>query len=97
MVANGKMVLGVNLIKMNKFNGDEVEFEHQMAERGLDYYYNDKEFLGEEWSKYEQEKSEQGQEAEREYQKYVAEIAAKKMLYAIMKMQIYRYRTMYVR
>ena len=48
--------------KDEQANGDEVELEHQMAERGLDYYYNDKEALGEEWSKYEQEKSERSVE-----------------------------------
>ena len=38
--------------------GDEVEFEHQLEDRGLSYYYADNEYLGEEWDKYQQEKYE---------------------------------------
>lgn len=38
--------------------GDEVEFEHQLEDRGLSYYYADNEYLGEEWDKYQAEKQE---------------------------------------
>lgn len=50
--------------KKGKTAGDEVEFEHQLEDRGLSYYYDDKEFLGEEWGKYEQEKYEESQKQE---------------------------------
>ena len=54
--------------------GDEVEFEHQMADRGLDYFYGDmKEAVtSDEFDKYEQEKAEKSLKGEQEYQKYVA-------------------------
>ena len=36
--------------------GDEVEFEHQLEDRGLTYYYDDKESGSDEWEKYQQKK-----------------------------------------
>ena len=63
--------------------GDEVEFEHQLHDRGLSYFYGDmKEAIGgdEEFDKYEQERYEKSQKGVEEYEKYVAkqeEIAAK--------------------
>ena len=62
--------------------GDEVEFEHQLADRGLDNYFGDMKdagFGGEEFDKYEQEKYEKSQKGEQEYQKYVAEQEDKKI------------------
>ena len=44
--------------KFDKTGGNEVEFEHQLEDRGLMYYYADKEYLGEEWDKYQEEKYE---------------------------------------
>ena len=55
--------------------GDEVEFEHQLEDRGLMYYYDDSEEAGfsDEWEKYEQEKYEKSQKGAEEYEKYVTE------------------------
>jgi len=38
--------------------GNEKEFEHQLEDRGLMYYYDDKESGSDEWEKYQQEKQE---------------------------------------
>ena len=60
--------------KFDKIGGnDEIKFEHQLENRGLMYYYADKEALGEEWGKYQNEKYEKSLKGEQEYQKYVAE------------------------
>jgi hypothetical protein len=52
---------------------NEVEFEHQLEDRGLMYYYQDKESGSDEWEKYQQEKYEQEQEDEKDNQKYLEE------------------------
>jgi hypothetical protein len=59
----------------NDKTGDEIEFEHQLEDRGLYYYYADSEEAGfsDEWKKYEQEKYEQEQENEKDNQKYLEE------------------------
>ena len=66
--------------KFDKIGGnDEIKFEHEMAERGLDYYYYDFEYGNDEWQKIQNEKYEKSLKGEQEYQKYVAkqeEIAA---------------------
>ena len=66
-----------------KFDKDEqteerVEFEHQMAERGFDYYYNDFESGNDEWQKDQDEQYEKSLKGEQEYQKYVANYNKKK-------------------
>ena len=49
--------------------GDEVEFEHQLEDRGLSYFYADMAEAGfsDEWDKYEQEKQEKSQKGAEEY------------------------------
>ena len=60
--------------KFDKIGGnDEIKFEHQLEDRGLMYYYADKEALGDEWGKYQNEKYEKSQKGVEEYEKYVAE------------------------
>ena len=71
---NGGQWKDDNWCKFDKIGGnDEVEFEHQLEDRGLSYYYADKEYLGDEWSKYQNEKYEKEQENEKASQKLLAE------------------------
>ena len=62
-----------------KFDKDKIEdeknFEHQLADRGLDYYYADaaESELSDEWDKYQQEKYEQEQENEKDDSKSLEE------------------------
>ena len=64
---NGGQWKDNNWCKFDKIGEqDEVEFEHQLEERGLSYYYADKEYLGDEWDKYQQEKYEKSQKGAEE-------------------------------